>query len=74
MARTERAIPQGDAADLERLRQVTARIRARAAELGRTSAKARPALPELRKRDPVAPPHWSDGPESSPEDDRDGED
>jgi hypothetical protein len=62
MARSDRGIPEGDAASLERLRQVTARIRARAAVWAGHPGERRPAPPAPRQQEPAPPHHWSDGP------------
>lgn len=62
MARTDRAISDPDVATLERLRQVTSRIRARA----RGDAPDPAALPR-RAPAPAARSHWSDGPREDDE-------
>jgi hypothetical protein len=59
---TEHTLTEGEASSLERLRQVTARIRARAAELGRPPREQRSAAPDRHPQPPAAPSHWSDGP------------
>jgi hypothetical protein len=60
MVRPDRTVLESDAASLERLRQITARIRARAAE-GVTRPGPRRAVP-AQPPTPAAPQHWSDGP------------